>query len=199
MRNDKRFGLANRLGLFGATLTIAALAGCASGGHKAASQESAAAQGASEAKEEHAPAAPSALDPIKALAGTWECDFEGDGKVDCTAIYRVSANGHTVTENLFVGTPHEMVTAFHMDGTAVMATHYCAAGNQPRMRDANPGKHSFMFDFVDATNLKSPNDSHMHSLKMEIIDADHLTNTWTSFDKGQPAGEAIFKLTRKKS
>jgi len=186
MRNDKRFGLANRLGLLGATLTIAALAGCASGGHKAASQESAAAQGASEAKEEHAPAAPSVLDPIKALAGTWECDFEGDGKVDCTAIYRVSANGDTVTEN-------------HIDGTAVMATHYCAAGNQPRMRDANPGKHSFMFDFVDATNLKSPNDSHMHSLKMEIIDADHLTNTWTSFDKGQPAGEAIFKLTRKKS
>lgn len=195
MRNDTRFGLANGLGLLGATLTIAALAGCASGGHQSAAQEPAKA----EADEGHAPAGPSALDPIKALAGTWECDFEGDGKVDCTAIYRVSANGHTVTENLFVGTPHEMVTAFHMDGTAVMATHYCAAGNQPRMRDSRPGASAFMFDFVDATNLKSPNDSHMHSLKMEIIDADHLTNTWTSFDKGKPAGEAIFKLTRKKS
>ena len=195
MRNNTRFGFVNRLGLLGATLTIAALAGCASGGHHAAAEESAKA----DSKDEHAPAGHSALDPIKALAGTWECDFDGDGKSDCTAVYKVSANGYTVTENLFVGTPNEMVTAFHMDGTSVMATHYCAAGNQPRMRDAHPGKHSFMFDFVDATNLKSINDMHMHSLKMEIIDEDHFTNTWTNYKGGKPNGDATFKFTRKKS
>jgi len=31
------------------------------------------------------------------------------------------------------GTPHEMVTMFHRDDTALMATHYCSAMNQPRM------------------------------------------------------------------
>lgn len=194
MRNDTRFGSTARLCLLGSVLVFSALTGCASSGSQAAKQEPA----KTESKDEHAPAGPSALDPIKALAGTWECDFDGDGKADCTAIYKVSANGYTVTENLFVGTPHEMVTAFHMDGTSVMATHYCAAGNQPRMRDAHPGKHSFMFNFVDATNLKSLNDMHMHSLKMEIIDADHLTNTWTNYKDGKPNGEAIFKFTRLK-
>lgn len=194
MRNATRFGWTTRHCLLGSALVFSVLAGCASSGSHAAKPEPA----KSEAKDEHAPAGPSALDPIKALAGTWECDFDGDGKADCTAIYKVSANGYTVTENLFVGTPHEMVTAFHMDGTSVMATHYCAAGNQPRMRDAHPGKHSFMFSFVDATNLKSLNEMHMHSLKMEIVDDDHLTNTWTNFKDGKPNGEAIFKFTRTK-
>lgn len=193
MRNHTRARQAAHLALLGSISLLAALIGCASN-----NATSAAAQPAVESKDEHAPAGPSALDPIKALAGTWECDFDADGKVDCVAEYKVSANGYTVTENLFVGTPHEMVTAFHMDGTSVMATHYCAAGNQPRMRDRNPGKNSFMFEFVDATNLKSPNDSHMHSLKMEIIDADHLTNTWTNHKGGKPDGTLEIKFTRKK-
>ncbi len=193
MRNEMRMVLAGSMSM------LAALAGCSSNGTNASvAKDSSTTAAAGEAKDEHAPAGPSALDPIKALAGTWECDFDGDGTPDCTAVYKVSANGYTVTENLFVGTPHEMVTAFHMDGTSVMATHYCAAGNQPRMRDPHPGKHSFMFDFVDATNLKSLNDMHMHSLKMEIIDADHLTNTWTNYMNGKPNGEVSFKFTRKK-
>jgi S-formylglutathione hydrolase FrmB len=187
------------MALVGSMSMLSALAGCASSGTSASdANDSSTTAAAGEAKEEHAPAGPSALDPLKALAGTWECDFDGDGTSDCTAIYKVSANGYTVTENLFVGTPHEMVTAFHMDGTSVMATHYCAAGNQPRMRDAHPGKHSFRFDFVDATNLKSIDDMHMHSLRMEIIDADHLTNTWTNYMNGKPNGEVSFKFTRKK-
>ncbi|MCC6229789.1 MAG: hypothetical protein IT432_11245 [Phycisphaerales bacterium] len=194
MRNDTRFGSTARLCLLGSVLVFSALPGCASSGSHAAKPEPA----TSEAKDGHAPAGPSALDPIKALAGTWECDFDGDGKADCTAIYKVSANGYTVTENLFVGTPNEMVTAFHMDGTSVMATHYCAAGNQPRMRDAHPGKNSFMFDFVDATNLKSPNDAHMHSLKMEIIDTDHFVNTWTNYENGKPGASIAFKMNRRR-
>lgn len=184
MQSFTRFGLVSSL------LALGVAAGCASNGEQSAKPEA--------AKAEMKAPASAALDPIKALAGTWECDTDGDGKPDCTAIYKVSAAGNTVTENLLAGTPMEMITAFHMDGTAVMATHYCSRGNQPRMRDAHPGKNSFMFDFVDATNLKSPNDPHMHSLKMEIIDADHFVNTWTNYQNGKPGASMAFKFTRKK-
>lgn len=178
-----------RVGIVASIACLGLVAGCSSQGSKASGET---------AKEHEPMAAPSALDPIKALAGTWECDTDGDGKMDCTAVYKVSANGHTVTENLFVGTPHEMVTAFHMDGGAVMATHYCSIGNQPRMRDLHPTGSTFMFEFLDCTNLKSPNDPHMHSLKMEIVDADHLVNTWTHYADGKPSAPMAFRFTRKR-
>ena len=42
------------------------------------------------------------------------------------------------------GTPHEMITMFHMDQAELLATHYCSAHNQPRMRavpSGQPAKH----------------------------------------------------------
>ncbi len=30
--------------------------------------------------------------------------------------------------------PENMITMFHMDGDRLLMTHYCGAGNQPRMK-----------------------------------------------------------------
>jgi hypothetical protein len=40
------------------------------------------------------------------------------------------------------------------------------------------------FDFVSATNLKSPNDGHMHNVVYTFIDNDHFKTSWT-FEKDQ--------------
>ena len=87
------------------------------------------------------------FDRLKSLEGTWtgrsgwdEGADKGAGEV--TVIYKVTAAGSAVQETLFPGTPHEMVTMYHMDGADLMLTHYCAAGNQPRMKlepSADPG------------------------------------------------------------
>ena len=56
--------------------------------------------------------------------------------------YRVTAAGSAVMEVLFPGTDHEMVTVYHQDGDDLILTHYCAAGNQPRMKCRRVGSES---------------------------------------------------------
>ena len=68
-------------------------------------------------------------------------------------------------ETLFPGTPNEMISMYHLaDGQLVM-THYCAMGNQPRMKlDAQastPDKLVFAFD--GGTNFDPAKDGHVHS------------------------------------
>ena len=48
-------------------------------------------------------------------------------------LVRTTGGGSAVTETLFPGTAHEMMSVYHMDGDDLVLTHYCAGGNQPRM------------------------------------------------------------------
>jgi hypothetical protein len=100
-----------------------------------------------------------------------------------------------------IGMPHEsdMVTLYHPDGDSLMMTHYCAAHNQPRMRagKVSPESRRIAFDFVDATNLASPDAGHMHRLVMTFEDRDRIVQEWTWREKGKETIE-IFTLERKK-
>jgi hypothetical protein len=72
-------------------------------------------------------------------------------------------------------------------------------GNQPRMHEpssATDGK-TIRFRFVDITNLK-PGTDHIKHLTVTIDDANHLTQEWTSEDKGKEEA-AVVKWTRRKS
>ena len=113
---------------------------------------------------------------LKALAGNWvRVGENGQPSEQVVSTYRVTAAGSAVEEVLFPGTDHEMVTMYHQDGDNLLLTHYCAAGNQPRMKarnGTNPGE--LVFEFMDATNLRSPADPHMHAGTITIVDADHL-------------------------
>ena len=82
-------------------------------------------------------------DLIKKLEGEWKVtggdEHHGkEGKVT----YKVTAAGSTLMETQFPGTGHEMVTMYHLDGDELKATHYCAAGNQPRGGQGNPASPS---------------------------------------------------------
>jgi hypothetical protein len=91
-----------------------------------------------------------------------------------------------------------MISVFHMDGpNRLLITHYCGAGNQPRMQaTASPDGKIITFDFVDATNLASPDDGHMQRLVITMIDANHHTEDWTFVDHGKQMKE-LFDLRRK--
>lgn len=45
------------------------------------------------------------------------------------------------------------MSVYHLDHGALMLTHYCAQGNQPRLRAALIGDDSIVFRFLDATNV----------------------------------------------
>jgi len=47
---------------------------------------------------------------------------------------RMTGGGSAIMHLLDKDTSHEMVTMFHPDGPTLLATHYCAAHNQPRMQ-----------------------------------------------------------------
>lgn len=144
------------------------------------------------------PAAAS-FERFKALAGDW---VDADGtlgmKGQVAASYRVTGAGSAVVERLFVGQPHEMTTVYHKDGADLALTHYCAAGNQPRMRAKQVDGDVVAFDFDGGSNFDAARDMHMHNARIEFLGPDEMRQSWQSWDKGAPAGHApSFRLVRK--
>jgi hypothetical protein len=143
------------------------------------------------------PATPAAFDQLKALTGTWQAKSP-DGKIAMKASYEVYGNGTAVVETLSGMGEAAMVTVYYPDGSQVMLTHYCTMGNQPRMRtsDAGSGK-QLSFGFVDATNMKSPAEAHMHALKITFADRDHFSQEWTMKKDGKDVADTFtFERTK---
>ena len=132
------------------------------------------------------------FDQIKALAGTWE-GKDTDGK-PVKVVFRVTANGSAVMSEILGD--EDMITMFNMDGERVLMTHYCAAGNQPRMlANASPDGKNINFEFLDATNLEGPHAGHMHHVIFGMADADHHTEEWI-FKQGNKTIRETFDLKR---
>jgi len=139
------------------------------------------------------------FDKMKTLAGAWEGSMvEGGQSYPTHAVVSVVSDGSAVMQDLAPGTPHEMITMFHTDGSDVLATHYCAGHNQPRMKmvAGNDPKVVF-FDFMDGTNI-APGDGHMQSVKFTFVDEDHHYEDWGYNDNGKIT-VAHFEFHRKKA
>jgi hypothetical protein len=127
-----------------------------------------------------------AFEQLKSLAGHWETEKSNTDKA--TLDLEVTSGGTAVIERAHVteaGKTVEMITLYYLDGDQLKLTHYCMAGNQPTMRATYaPDTKTVTFEFESATNLKSPNDGHMHHAVYTFIDNDHFKTTWT-FRKDQ--------------
>ena len=135
--------------------------------------------------------AASAMDQLKALAGTWETTAPSGEKSESNI--RVISNS-TAVEETFNGNGHsQMVTMYVPDGNKIALTHYCSMGNQPRMETAalEPGATKFDFSFVGATNLANDSDPHMHHMVLQVADGDHFSETWTMLVGGKETTETI--------
>ena len=111
---------------------------------------------------------------------------EGGKQSPVSTSFRVVSDGSALMNVLGAGTPHEMVTMFHMDNSDLLATHYCAVHNQPRFRFVPSSEPSVLtFVFKDATNLASPSAPHMVGLKITFVDANRHFEDWTFLAEGQ--------------
>lgn len=137
-----------------------------------------------------------AFEKVKALEGTWEMTDE-KGKTQIGSVYSVTSAGSAVREVMFPGQPHEMTNMYHLDGDKLMATHYCAVGNQPRMvcTDFSKGD-TLSFKVQDVTNMPDPKAAHMANLTLVMADHDHLVQKWESIDKGEVQEKVEFELKR---
>jgi len=133
---------------------------------------------------------------LKALVGNWEGTMEEGGKsMPATAEVRMTGGGSAIMHVLGKDSPYEMVTMIHADGKRLLATHYCAAHNQPRMALVPSAKaNQVAFSFVDGTNI-APGEEHMRSVVFTFVDADHHEEEWTSSGSPKPG---VFKFARKK-
>jgi hypothetical protein len=143
------------------------------------------------------PAPPHAgFEKLKQLAGQW---FSADAPDKPKVIYKVTSAGSVVQETLLPGTPHEMVTMYYQEGPDLVLVHYCALGNQPRMKAApSSAPDKLEFKFAGGSNIDPAKDAHMHELTLTFVDADHLQAAWTSYSNGQASGTETFELMRKR-
>jgi len=135
------------------------------------------------------------FDQLKSLAGTWEGKNSMGEPVQVS--FKVTSNGSAVMSEI-AGHGEDMITMFHLDGpNKLRLTHYCATGNQPRMQaSASPDGKTITFNFLDATNLASPDAGHMQRLAITVLDANHHAEEWTFADHGKEMKE-LFDLRRK--
>ena len=78
-----------------------------------------------------APAGPAAFSRLKTLVGEWETDSQQTGKIHTS--YEPIAGGTALVERESGDKMPVMMTVYHLDGDRLLLTHYCMAGNQPRM------------------------------------------------------------------
>ena len=134
-----------------------------------------------------------AFDQLKSLAGSWSGKIPDGHTVEVSN--RLTSGGSVLMSEIM---GHEdMITMFHMDGDRLLMTHYCAAGNQPRMVGTlSPDGKTITFTFLDATNLLPSQGGHMERVVFTLIDANHHTEEWQFVGNDGQKHREMFDLQR---
>jgi len=122
-----------------------------------------------------------AFEKLRALSGdregtyAWTGGRNASGKIQ--AHYYATGNGSALVEDLTVDDTPSMTSVYHLDGSDLRMTHFCAAQNQPRLKPTSidPNGYAITFSFVDITNLRSPKAGHVDGLDVHFLASDHMT------------------------
>ena len=151
------------------------------------------------------------FDQMKTLAGNWEGpvtvvppqpDMSSDKPIH-VSLHTTSRGNALMHEMQEAGTEEDPtrydhpVTMFYVDGDRLLLTHYCDAGNRPRMtaKSSADGK-TIEFDFLDVAG--STQYGHMQHAVFTVIDANHHTEDWTYMMPGDKPVHAHLDLERTK-
>jgi hypothetical protein len=134
---------------------------------------------------------------IKSLSGRWQgsvLDPQSQRTVAMEASLHVTSRGNAVV--------HEMkgagdaddpskndhpVTMMYIDGANLLLTHYCDAGNRPRMAARiSPDGKQVDFDFLDVSGPTTH--GHMQHVRFTFVDSTHHREEWTW---GLPNGKTM--------
>jgi hypothetical protein len=125
------------------------------------------------------------FDKLKALSGVWEGKVTADiplSKSNQDLVVRVTlrttSSGNALLHEMNSGDPGDPVTVFYMDEGRLLLTHYCDAGNRPRMEaKTSPDGKTVDFELLDVSgkNLQE----HMHHATFTFIDVNHHSEDWT--------------------
>lgn len=145
------------------------------------------------------PDASAAFAKLKTLVGEWQGTVEVEGGKTHSSFELIGSGSALVQRDTFEGTQHAtMLTVYTMDGDRLLMTHFCEAGNQPRLelRRFDPATGELEFTFLNATNLPSINVGHVHHVKHCLVDHDHISSEWQFYENGKVQHAAKVQLTR---
>jgi hypothetical protein len=142
----------------------------------------------SDAQKSSNKAAPSeaqlSFDKLKTLAGSWEGKVTTDPKDFATGsnlmqvTLRVTSRGNALMHEMKGDGPDDPITMLYLDQDRLLLTHFCDAGNRPRMvGKISPDGKTVEFEFLDVAGKTQY--GHMHHAIFTFIDADHHTEDWT--------------------
>jgi hypothetical protein len=162
----------------------------------------------SDAKSVEKSDAQKSFDTMKTLAGVWQGPVTIDppmhdmGKAPTRVSMKVTSRGNALVHEMKeAGVPDDPskydnpVTMFYLDSDRLLLTHYCDAGNRPRMTDkaSSDGK-KVEFDYLDLSG--SNQFGHMYHAVFTIIDANHHYEDWTYMMPGDKPVHAHMDLQR---
>ena len=122
------------------------------------------------------------FDQLKTLAGSWEGVVEGTGSdADGKAAHltlRVTSMGNALMHEMKIdGRQDDPITMLYLDSERVLLTHYCDAGNRPRMvGKSTPDGKTVDFEFLDIAG--STQYGHMHHAAFTVVDTNRHIEDW---------------------
>jgi len=149
------------------------------------------------------------FDEMKTLAGVWQGKAtinpplkDADNPLVHVSL-RVTSRGNAIVHEMKEpNTPDDPthddpITMFYLDNDRLLLTHYCDAGNRPRMvGQLSPDGKKLEFQFLDVAG--STQYGHMDHVMFSIVDSDHHIEDWTYLEPGDKAMHAHMELTRVK-
>jgi hypothetical protein len=132
-----------------------------------------------------------AFEALTRLRGDWAATLE-NGRI-LRVSYRLIASDSVLAETYTTPSGKETMSMYHLDGDDLMATHYCALGNQPRlvMIPAESTADAVVFAYRDATNLKSAETARMVRLVLKIDDPDAFQYISTYKEKSEESTDTL--------
>src|SRR6185369_2866802 len=135
---------------------------------------------------------------MKQLVGRWEGTSEMAKEGEKVRVeYRLTSGGSALVETLSPGTAEEMVSIYHDRKGKLAMTHYCMLRNQPLMTLKKADPQAIELVFAGKGNSIDPaKEQHMHAVRIEFKDNDHIIQKWTTYEKGKEKGGVTLNLTR---
>ena len=118
---------------------------------------------------------------------------------DSVIAYETVANGSTVMGTYYKGSPMQMIDMIHQDGPEnLRLTHYCAVGNQPRMKFVQSDETGVIqFAFDGGSNMDVESDGHVHDAKVRVLNENSFEVETRLWSGGKHAMTTYFSITRK--
>ena len=144
------------------------------------------------------------FETLKTLAGSWEGTLtpippiKEFASAPVKVVIRVTSKGNALMHEMTIaGLPDDPITMLYLDGERLMLTHYCDAGNRPRMAaKPSPDGKAVAFEVLDVSG--STQRGHMADTMFTIVDGKHHLEEWKFINPSGKLMTGRFDLQRTK-